>query len=229
VLATLRDEFVNCWLLAKDLEKLAAASDDPDLKELCALVRENYGYPVDSVLVGPDLAVLGHVNVNAPEAMDPASYLAFLRRGLAAARGEPPPPAVASVHDPEPQPVLRLTPQEPRATLLDVIRRRGLGQPSIRFFTLDASAFTGAGKLEVTVSVGTAEASGRFELCAAPPGNPETVVPVETLESVAPGASGTMTFDFERGAQFMLTAMPGPKAAEGDVNAFQVCVTVRNR
>lgn len=231
MLATLRGEFVNCWLLAKDLEALAAAADDPDVKELCALVRENYGYPVDSVLIGPDLAVHGHLNVNAPEAMDPTSYLAFLRRGLAATHGDSAPLATvpAPAHTAQFPPPVRMTPTEPRRTHLDVIRRRGFGQASMRFITLDASAFTGPGKLEVTVNLGSAEASGRFELCAAPPDRPEMMQPVQTLEALAPGTSGTLSLEFERGALFVLTAMPASTALEGDTNAFQATVTVCSR
>ena len=87
-MATLRDEFVNAWVLAKELEGIAARSDDEDVALLCSRVREHYDYPVDSVLLAPDLRVLGHVNVHEPAGRDPALYLAFLRAGLAAARSE---------------------------------------------------------------------------------------------------------------------------------------------
>lgn len=230
MLATLRAGFVNTWVLAKDLETIAARGGDADLTQLCALIRSNYAYPVDSVLITPDLRVVGHVNVHAPDASRPASYVTFLRRGLAAARGEEleePAPAPA---DERPAPrSLTLTPDAPTDSILDVVRRSGPGQPGLVFFGLDASAFTTGGTLEVTVRLGGAAAPGKFELCAGMRGNPHMMAPVRTLEVLQPGATGTLVYEFEQGARFGLAAMTAAGAKEGESNAFLSTVTVRGR
>lgn len=224
---------MNTWLLAKDLDAIAARVGDADIAQLCALIRANYGYPVDSVLITSDLRVVGHVNVHAPEASRPASYLTFLRRGLAAARGE----EFVPVPEPAPDPArkrpapqgLTLTPSAPTDTILHVVRRGGAGEPELVFFGLDATSFTTPGTLQITVRLGGATALGKFELCAGMDGNPQLMGPVRTLEALQPGATGTLSYDFEKGARFGLAAMPAAGTKEGDVNAFLATVTVLGR
>lgn len=230
----LRHDFVNTWLLAKDLEGIAAGSEDADVDELCGLIRQNYGYPVDSVLIAPDLSVVGHLNVHEPRAMDPDAYLAFLRRGLAAARGEvlAAEPAEAAMDGPEHgevQPALRLTPAEPTTSVLDVVSRKGFGQMAMSFISIDAQAFPAGGTLELTVRLGVGQATGRFELCAAQEGNPQMMGPIKTIEQLGRGATKTLVHDFEAGAVFGLAAMAGGDCKEGDTNAFLATVTVRGR
>jgi len=241
VLATLREGFVNTWLLAKDLDAIAARAGDADLTQLCALIRSNYDYPVDSVLITSDLRVVGHVNVHASEASLPASYLTFLRRGLAAARGEeyvaeaePPPVSAPDPASKRPAPRgLTLTPVAPTDSILDIVRGRGPGHSGLAFFGLDTTAFPTGGTLEVTVRLGGSAARGKFELCAGMDGNPQMMTPVRTLDALQPGATGTLSLEFEQGARFGLAAMTAPMTAtgttEGDVNAFLATVTVRGR
>jgi hypothetical protein len=246
VLATLRQDFVNAWLLAKDLPAIAARAGDADTAKLCALIQENYGYPVDSVLIAPDLRVVGHVNVHEPTATDPTAYLAFLRAGLAKARGEalpsaaPAEPAEAlptAVKAPErparsrlaPTRALKLTPEAPTDTILDLIRRGGFGEMSMGFHTIDATAFAGGGTIEITVRVGDAKAAGRFELCAAAPGSRNAMGPVRTLDKVARGETAKLSYEFEKGARFGLATKAAAGSAEGDANAFLATVTVRGR
>lgn len=234
MLATLREGFVNCWLLAKDLEALAGRSEDPALARLCGLIRENYAYPVDSVLITPDLRVVGHVNVHSIEALDPKLYRTFLRRGLAAARGEefaPEPEAAGDVRAKERRAPrgLTLTPGAPSDSLLEVIQCTGPGKNGFTFYRIDATAFSGGGTLEVELRLGTASASGKFELCAAMDDARQLFGPVKTLESLAPGESGRLTLEFAAGAPFGLAVMTAAGAKAGDVNAFLASVTVRGR
>jgi hypothetical protein len=236
VIAALRKGFVNTWLLAKDLDGIAARSKDPDLARLCKLIKDNYGYPVDSVLIGADLRVLGHVNVHEDRAMVPGSYLGFLRDGLAAARGEAPASRAVAAKAAEvaadgpghPRAIraVTLTPEKPTGSVLDVIHRRRFGEMSMAFFPIDASAFTDGGTIEIAVRVGGGSASGKFELCTAVPGG---MAPAETLEKVKPGGTATMTHEFTKGARFGLAAMPGAGSNEGEPNAFLATITVRKR
>lgn len=234
MLATLREGFVNCWLLAKDLETIAALSEDPELGQLCKLIRENYEYPVDSVLITPDLRVVGHVNVNSLEALDPGHYRTFLRRGLATARGEEfvPEPEVADEGRGEKKRLprsLTLTPGAPTDSLLEVIQCTGPGKNGFTYYRIDATAFAGGGTLEIEVRLGNASASGKFELCAARDAERQLFGPVQTIQSLAPGGSDRFTLEFASGAPFGLAVMTAAGAEAGDVNAFLATVTVRGR
>ena len=231
MIAKLRADFVNVWLLAKDLDGIAARANDPDVAELCKQIKANYGYPVDSVLIAPDAKVVGHRNVHEPAAMDPRAYLAFLQRGLAAARGTPEPAAAASRPAPPPAGArgtrpLVVTPEAPTVTVLDVVRRAGLGEPGMKFFSIDATAFAGGGTVELHVRVGSGTATGTFELCAPMQGG---MAPVRSADKVAPGATATVTYEFAAGTRLGLAAKSGPGGAAGDTNAFLATITVRAR
>lgn len=238
----LRHDFVNTWLLAKDLDAIAAKAGSDDVATLCKVIQANYGYPVDSVLIGPDLDVLGHLNVHEPAARNAADYVAFLRQALvrAGAASAELPSAKAAEPAPRPAgkrqhpPTLRLTAESPTATLLDVFRGRPMGQPSLTFYPIDATAFAGGGELEITVQVGSAEAPGKFELCAVArlgrgEGGGEVMQPVRTIPKLAREQSGKLVHPFAEGARFGLAVMPTPGTATDAVNAFSAVVTVRPR
>jgi hypothetical protein len=229
VIRTLASDYVNAWVLAKDLDAIAQRSGDEDIADLCAKLKENYGYPVDSVLVTPDLRVVGHVNVNQPEALLPELYARFLRRGLAAARGEELPPEPMEEPGVPPAPPLWLTPEKPEGTVLDLVRVAKPGSFDMRLFPLDASAFTGPGEISIDVRLGTAEATGTFELCVTFPEAPEMMAPVQTLERLGPGQGGTLTHAFERGALFGLVVKGDSGQTEGTANAFLAKIRVRAR
>lgn len=227
MIAALREGFVNSWLLAKDLETIAAGSGDAGVAELCALIRASYDYPVDSVLVSTDLRVVGHLNVHAPDARDPEAYVRFLQRGSAAARGEAFVEPAAEDAKPAPrgpaQRATTLTPRAPSDSILDVVRPG----PGLRYFALDATAFTGRGTIEVDVRLGGGAPGAVFELCAPIDGDPRSTSPVRTLE-LGPGESGKLRLEFEAGAAFGLAVKAGAGEAS-DANAFlaEVAVTAR--
>jgi hypothetical protein len=229
VIATLSNDFVNAWVLAKELEPMAQRAGDEDLAELCATLKENYSYPVDSVLVTPALEVVGQVSVNEPPAFLPELYAHFLARGLATARGEEPPPAPEEETGSASPPPVRLTPSEPEGTVLDLVVVASSGSHEMRFFALDASAFDGPVELSVEVRLGTADAAGTFELCAAYPDMPEMMSPVETLARLEPGKVGTLSHAFERGALFGLVVKGAEGETEGATNAFLATVRARAR
>lgn len=234
MVAVLRRDFVNAWVLAKDLDAIAARDGSADLATVCAAIEENYGYPVDSVVITPDLRVVGHQNVNEPGAFDPVDYLAFLRASLARARGESVPdeehaPDPAGAGWARPRRTLTLTAEQPRASLLELFRSADPDRPAIAFFPIDATAAAEGDRLEVSVRVGDARPAGRFELCATTPGRPGEMTPVETLAEVAPGETATMVHELERGALFGLAAMAAAGAEPGEANAFLATVTLHPR
>lgn len=223
----LRNDFVNSWVLGRDLEAIAAAQSDPDMAKLCEKLREHYDYPVDSVVIATDLSVAGHVNAHEVRAATAAGYAGFLRAARAKARGEPipdngpPPTPKGSVNK-----LLVLTPTQPTTTLLQLLPFGGGDRPRIAFFGIDATKFEAGGTLRIEIEVGSALASGKFELCAVRPGTTGGMVPEKTLRKVGPGGSGVLEKTFERGAMFGLAALRADQLGDGESNAFRAVITV---
>jgi len=234
VLTVLREGFVNSWVLAKDLPAIAARDGSPEIQQLCARIQENYAYPVDSVLIAPDLRVLGHINVNEVYGVPP--YLQFLQRGLAAARRPAIAlPAQARSEDDKPPRVLKLTPERPGTELLEVLTVRGFGKSSFLYQPIDASAFPDGGVLEIEVRLGSAPLGAKFELCAPIEASP-TAAGTEMLQSTGPvqgqalasGGRCTLTHTFRSGAHLALAVRP-ILGTEGDTNAWFATIRVRPR
>jgi hypothetical protein len=78
----LGNSFVNAWVLAKDLDGIAARSQDELARRMCALLKQNYDYPVDSVILSPDLKIRGQRDVATSMMSEPSAYAEFLRRAL---------------------------------------------------------------------------------------------------------------------------------------------------
>ena len=241
MLDLLRQQFVNCWVLAKDLDAIAARDGSPEVATLCKRIEENYAYPVDSVLVGADLRVLGHVNAH-DIGDDPAvaatdQYVAFLRKGLTAMGREVATAieaggAAAKRH--LPPRALVVTPEQPSTSLLDVVRCRGFGQPSLAYHPVDVNAFADGGVLEIEIRVGREAIGVTFEICAAVelPGvdpatkqNLITMAPVQTT-SVASDGTGRLEHTFKKGDRLGLVVKPA-SGSEGDANAFLATGKVR--
>lgn len=234
MLTLLREGFVNSWVLAKELPEIAKRDGSPEIEQLCARIQENYAYPVDSVLIAPDLRVLGHINVN--EVYGASPYVQFLQRGLAAAkRPAIPLPAQARSDDNKPPRVLKLTPERPSTELLEVLTVHGFGKSSFRYQPIDASAFPNGGVLEIEVRLGDAPLGAKFELCApietAPTGDDtgmlQSTGPVQQ-QALASGGRGTLTHTFRSGAHLALAVRPVLGNA-GDTNAWFATIRVRPR
>ncbi len=86
VLDLLSKEFVNCWILAEDLEAIAKDESQPENVRAAAKVAfERYKYPVDSQMMTADGKLLSQAATN--DIMSPdmdALYLAALKKALAA-------------------------------------------------------------------------------------------------------------------------------------------------
>src|SRR5688500_14069430 len=92
VIQALQKGYANAWVLARDLPRLAKETQDPDLRRVYELLSEHYSYPVDSIVIGPDLRLRGQIEVMEAAQAGPAGYLAFLRSsaGEPAATGKDP-------------------------------------------------------------------------------------------------------------------------------------------
>lgn len=78
-------EYVNTWVLAKDLGRMGETTDDEHLAALCALLKEHYTYPVDSVLVSPEVEEIGQMDSLAAARGGPREYLKMLSAAIGAA------------------------------------------------------------------------------------------------------------------------------------------------
>ena len=218
----MKDEFINCWLLAKDLSRIAKQSGDPDIEKLCRLIKDNYKYPVDSVLISHDLSVFGHVNVNKNiEILMPDGYLKFLSDGLgnigkttevAENRQAEDSKKIADTAKTKPKrPVgVKLTRADPEASLLEVARSNGLN-PGMTFYPVDIRDFADGGTIEIEARLGGGETTVQCELCAPHPQNPQFSVPVESISSLKPGETKTISYKFKENQNliFVVKGMPG--------------------
>lgn len=242
VIAQLQNDFVNAWVLAKDLDGLAARGD-ADLAAVVKMVKANYGYPVDSVVIGSDSRLHGHVNVNEPGSFEPDHYLAFLRAALTAAGRQPTARVDTGAREQGPATpprrqtrALVVAPDQPATSLLDTFRALGFGKPSMAFHALDTTAFADGGVLLLQIRVGSGAPAGRFELCVEEAGSPagkdgrptRRMKPIRTID-VARESTETVEHAFTKGQRFGLAVKPGPGSAEGDANAFLVDVAVKKR
>jgi hypothetical protein len=64
ILQILEQEFVNSWVLARDLPALAAGASDPEVRATIQLIEKSYLYPVDSQILAPWGELLDHVCAN---------------------------------------------------------------------------------------------------------------------------------------------------------------------
>ena len=86
IIETLNRDFVNVRILAKTLGPLAENASSSAVRRWAARLRDDYTYPVDSIIYGPGAQKL--VNVPTNELMQKGNmdeaYLRFLEEGLQA-------------------------------------------------------------------------------------------------------------------------------------------------
>ena len=79
----LNREFINAWVLAKNLEPLSRQAASPEVREWTARFRADYTYPVDSIIYTPDGRKLANAPANElPKRSPHDAYLKFLHKGL---------------------------------------------------------------------------------------------------------------------------------------------------
>ena len=60
----LEQDFVNTWIVAKDLAPIAAGAEDEAVRKMAALAESSYLYPVDSQVYSADGKLLDHACAN---------------------------------------------------------------------------------------------------------------------------------------------------------------------
>ena len=113
--------------------------------------------------------------------------------------------------------------------VLDVFRAPGRGYQDYTVVHIDTTAFETGGTLTIDIQVGNAESSGSFDLFDGDTELPTEGIPEEALASawvIKPGKSGKMNYRFERGTIFKLGVTGDWSSKKGNINAFQVTISV---
>ena len=125
---------------------------------------------------------------------------------------------------------LRVVLNSPQSTreILDVFRAPGNGYQDYTVVNIDTTAFEDGGTLTIYVKVGSADASGSFDLF-----DSDTELPTEGVPEALVSAWGiksniatTIRHRFERGEVFKLGATGDWFSKKGDINAFYARISV---
>ena len=234
-------------MLARDLDEVIKLTNDSDIEKLCHLIKENYKYPVDTVLISSELSVISHINVHQTEAIMPNGYFSFLKKGLAKIGVQidaqnTQEPGNADITPQEPlgsdkpldveatpkSPVgLKLTRKQPKGSMLEVVNNNG-NAPGMAMYPIDVDDFADGGTVEINIRLGGGGASVQCELCVPDSQNPQFFVTLQTIPGIVPGKTKVITHKFEKEQKLMLVvkAMPGPKG-QSQANALLATVAIK--
>lgn len=126
-------------------------------------------------------------------------------------------------------PKIVLDKEQPKQKVLDTFRAPGHGNQDYTVVNIDALAFDNGGTLTIKIQVGSAKASGSFDLFGEDIKLPTKGTPMEALSSawgIEPGSKGTITHSFEKGKVFKLGATGDWFSKKGDINAFHAIISV---
>lgn len=88
VIKLLNTHFVNVWVLLRELPELQDGAKGSTAAALAAKLQEHFVYPVDSLILTPELNLVEHLPTNEflrdkPRAGHPTQYLELLKSALA--------------------------------------------------------------------------------------------------------------------------------------------------
>ena len=112
--------------------------------------------------------------------------------------------------------------------ILDIFRAPGSGYQDYTVVNIDTRAFEDGGTLNIYIRVGSADASGSFDLFESGAQLPKEGIP-EALASawgIKPNTATTIRHRFERGEVFKLGATGDWFSKVGDTNAFYLRISV---
>ncbi len=113
--------------------------------------------------------------------------------------------------------------------ILDIFRAPGSGYQDYTVVNIDTTAFEDGGTLTIYVRVGSADASGSFDLFDSDTELPTEGMPKEALISawgLKPNTATTIRHRFERGEVFKLGATGDWFSKKGDKNAYYLRISV---
>ena len=118
---------------------------------------------------------------------------------------------------------------QPSKEILDIFSAPGNGYQDYTVVNINTTAFEDGGVLTVDIRVGSADASGSFDLFDSDTELPTEGIPKEALVSawgIKPSKSGTISHRFERGEVFRLGATGDWFSEKGSINAFHARISV---
>ena len=118
---------------------------------------------------------------------------------------------------------------QPSLEILDIFRAPGHGNQDYTVVNIDTTAFDNGGMLTIDIHVGSAKASGSFDLYDGNIKLPTKGMPKEAFGSawgIEPGKNDTITHRFEKGIIFKLGATGDWFSKKGSINAFHAKISV---
>ena len=112
--------------------------------------------------------------------------------------------------------------------ILDIFRAPGNGYQDYTVVNIDTTAFEDGGTLTIYIRVGSADASGSFDLFDSDTELPTEGIPEALISAwgIKPGTATTISHRFERGTVFKLGATGDWFSKIGDINAFYARISV---
>ena len=242
VIALLNEQFVNVFVLLRDLPKFQSGTQGEPASRLAntisatleEAVAQGAGRSVNTFILSPELELISHLPYRKPgePRINQEIYGTFLKEAL----GEKfPGLAEEAPHSSSAVPIgglkIVLTPQRPEQESLSVFRTPEPGFQDYTVVAIDTTAFKEGGVLTIDISVGTAEAAGSFDLFDGESELPTVGAPHNALISawgILPGKSQRITYPFERGQHFKLGATGDWFSEKGTINAFLAKISVES-
>ena len=124
---------------------------------------------------------------------------------------------------------VKLTAEKSEQQILNVFRTPKRGFQDYTVIEIDTTAFINGGILSINISVGSAEASGSFDLFDNQTKIPTEGVPRDALANawdISPGNSKIIRYKFKKGQVFKLGATGNWFSDEGSMNAFLLTISI---
>ena len=226
----LNENFINTWVLNTDMKRLREAKGIDAMPPLLQTIVQGWKKhsPVDCLVISPDLELMGRQPVNELFQADIAKqYQLFLVESLEGKRpglGEKDPAPLSNNLN------ISLNPAQPSIEVLDTFRAPAADFQDYTVVRIDATAFENGGTLIIDIQVGRATPLGSFDLF-----DDKSEASTEGISKgalahawgIQPGETRTITYGFNKGQIFRLSATGGWVGEKGSINAFRARISVR--
>lgn len=212
VIKTLNEEFINTWVLLRELPGLIGGAKGESVSRIAKKLKAHYTDSVDILALTAEGEVLMHQPEKAlPYKESLHAYLTLLRRSVEAFEGN-----VLSKFEVSP---IRLGRKV--KSVLQTFRTSGSKDLDYTVVDIDATPFESGGILSIEIEVGEGKATGLFKLF-----DGEAEIRTEVFDThVLPCETGYIFHRFNRGVPFKL-AVAGWDSERGSTNAFHAHIYV---
>ena len=232
IIETLNENFVNTWILFRDLLEIVADPDEDKVTVFAKTLRKHYVGAVDIQVLNSQGEIIMHQPENQLPSRNPAQrYLTQLtdvvKGEVANGNTQAKTPLQENEEKSTPKPNLG-SPQE-KIEVLNVFRGPGDGYQDYTTVEIDTISFEQDGTLIIDIQVGQGEATGSFDLFAGDAELPTEGFPDDALASawdIPPDDTGQIRHPFVRGQRFKLGATGNWFCEKGSTNAFLARISV---